>query len=425
MKKGKSNKAATPYTLFFKENTFPFIKVMSISLVSYSFTLLIPLFLQNITDQVSQGAENISISYIYISLFVMVLFFVIDIVKNRQVTYLSKVMDEFVYVRVIKKLFRIPYKFFMVRNSSDLLYRLNLIKTNRDYLIEQIMTSLFSLLNLFVILFILLIVDLKSSIYIIAITIMLSIVVIIMKNRIVTRDKKEILLATKLQGKEYEFLNSMFTLKATGMEDFVRSVLLNSYADSLKAFEKRNNINADYSTVISTFSQFIPIFISAVVFYTSGVLSAGNFVFIYTLIGYYLRSLSDVYSSFALYGTLQNNIERIQDILEFEEENKNENLIEIKKIDKITFENVWYRHAGEKKYILKNINLDIHRGEKVGIVGRTGVGKSTLISLALGMIQPNEGNIYINDINIKNIDLKKFKKNIGVVPQEHIMIKSI
>lgn len=72
-------------------------------------------------------------------------------------------------------------------------------------------------------------------------------------------------------------------------------------------------------------------------------------------------------------------------------------------------------HSNES---LKSINLSIKQGEFVAIVGETGSGKSTLALLMLGLIEPTEGNIYFDEINIKNLNKSEFRKKIGVITQD-------
>lgn len=102
------------------------------------------------------------------------------------------------------------------------------------------------------------------------------------------------------------------------------------------------------------------------------------------------------------------------------DENKNINKqkrIEFKRF--IELKNISFSYNSEK--ILKNINLKIKKGEKIGLVGITGSGKSTLADILSGLLRPNYGSINIDGINlnIKNINL--WQKNISIVPQ-HIYL---
>ena len=95
----------------------------------------------------------------------------------------------------------------------------------------------------------------------------------------------------------------------------------------------------------------------------------------------------------------------------------NENSItEIKKGD-IDFENVTF---GYKSYepVLKNINLKIHEGEMIGLVGHSGAGKSTMINLIIRLFDPNEGKILLGGTSLADYDQQSFRKKIGVVYQD-------
>ncbi|MCR1950771.1 ABC transporter ATP-binding protein/permease [Clostridium sp. DSM 100503] len=82
----------------------------------------------------------------------------------------------------------------------------------------------------------------------------------------------------------------------------------------------------------------------------------------------------------------------------------------------ITFNNVSFKYNDE--YVLKNINLDIKSGDTVAIMGTTGSGKSTLINLIGRYYDLSEGNIKIDNVDIKDYDLDFLRKNMSIVPQD-------
>ncbi len=86
--------------------------------------------------------------------------------------------------------------------------------------------------------------------------------------------------------------------------------------------------------------------------------------------------------------------------------------------EKIEFKNVSYTYPGKTKAAIENLNFTINKGTRFGILGSTGSGKSSLLSLILRIFDAKEGEILIDGINIKDIDLKKFKQQIGYVPQD-------
>jgi ATP-binding cassette subfamily B protein len=84
---------------------------------------------------------------------------------------------------------------------------------------------------------------------------------------------------------------------------------------------------------------------------------------------------------------------------------------------KIDFENVWFAYTGEQ-YVLKKISFQVKPGETIAIVGHTGSGKSTIISLLNRIYHIQRGTIKIDDINIEEYKLESLRRNIGVVLQD-------
>ncbi len=89
----------------------------------------------------------------------------------------------------------------------------------------------------------------------------------------------------------------------------------------------------------------------------------------------------------------------------------------------INLENIIFNYDGNK--LLDKVNLKIKQGDKIGIKGKSGSGKTSIINLILGMIEPKKGNIYFNDkrINPKQI-ISKFNGKIGIIPQNPTMIET-
>lgn len=76
------------------------------------------------------------------------------------------------------------------------------------------------------------------------------------------------------------------------------------------------------------------------------------------------------------------------------------------------------RLAYDDHVVLDGVTLGVHRGEKAAVVGRVGSGKSTLLRILAGLVRPDEGRVLVNDRPLEEIDLDRYRRAVGYVPQE-------
>ena len=91
---------------------------------------------------------------------------------------------------------------------------------------------------------------------------------------------------------------------------------------------------------------------------------------------------------------------------------------------KITFDNYSTRYRPDTDIVLKNLNFEIMPGEKIGIVGRTGAGKSTLSLALCRFLEPVIGTIYIDGVDISEVGLADLRERITVIPQDPVMFEN-
>lgn len=89
----------------------------------------------------------------------------------------------------------------------------------------------------------------------------------------------------------------------------------------------------------------------------------------------------------------------------------------------IALDNVSFSYADNSTEVLRNINIAIEPGEKVGIIGSIGSGKTTLGKLILGLYQPSKGMVALDGTDIRQIDPAELRKLIGYVPQDVILFR--
>jgi subfamily B ATP-binding cassette protein MsbA len=89
--------------------------------------------------------------------------------------------------------------------------------------------------------------------------------------------------------------------------------------------------------------------------------------------------------------------------------------------DSIIFDRVYFRYAPDDPFVLKDINLEIHKGETVAIVGHSGAGKTTLVDLIPRFYDVTEGRILVDGVDVRDYELSSLRRQIGIVTQEPIL----
>ena len=117
----------------------------------------------------------------------------------------------------------------------------------------------------------------------------------------------------------------------------------------------------------------------------------------------------------------RNSIRRINEVIETKPSIISpENSVKVVKDGEIIFDHVNFSYSGDlEKSVLKNINLKINSGDYVGIIGPTGSGKSTLISLIARLLDTTSGNVIVGGENVKNYDLVSLRNEVSVVLQKN------
>ena len=150
-----------------------------------------------------------------------------------------------------------------------------------------------------------------------------------------------------------------------------------------------------------------------------------NFILITKLsifVGCFFRILPTTQRLVVAFQTIRSSKSNVDNYLRTIEKNKlNDNTYNSKEIEivnfknRITLENINFKY--DNKNIIKNFNLKILKGDRCAILGKTGTGKSTLTDLIMGILKPDNGNIYFDDTNVNGM-FEKIKHNFSYIPQE-------
>ena len=261
-----------------------------------------------------------------------------------------------------------------------------------------------------------------SKIFVVAIPIILIVVMIILK--------KSFPLFKKMQQKidninlvMRESILGIKIIKALVIEDKQKDRFNDANEELTMASIKSQSMNL-LLLPISTFIMNLTVV--SVLWFGGNMFVSGNIEIgkIMAFINYLLQimaSIMMVINCMIMFSRAQVSAARINEVLDTKAsiENK-ENCEEVKNFD-IEFKNVFFKYNDHSDDVLEDISVKIKEGEKVGIIGSTGCGKTSFVNLIPRLYDATSGEILIGGVNVKNINIKQLREDVAIVLQESIL----
>ena len=137
-----------------------------------------------------------------------------------------------------------------------------------------------------------------------------------------------------------------------------------------------------------------------------------------------LPAIQQIYNNYAY---LMGSKENLNDVIQLLEQDIIKKSV-ISKSDKLTFqekvtlENISFRYDLANKHVLQSVDISILKGQKIGIIGQSGGGKSTLIDIIMGLLEPTSGKLIVDGVEINSSNSSAWQKNIAHVPQNIFLV---
>ncbi len=239
-------------------------------------------------------------------------------------------------------------------------------------------------------------------------------------KRVLIASEKSQESTSNLAGLIGESINGMSTIRAFAAENWIEKRFYKRLSTNKKAKYKTLKLLAFQHPVVGFVEAFgiLAILGLGAARINLGLLTSEEFSSFFAAILMLIDPISHVSTNFNDYKQAEASIKRLKNINKEPFEDDEENLRRISNFEgKISFKKVNFAYKKDNQ-VLKNINLEIKRGQVTAFVGASGAGKSTMLALILKFITPNNGDIFIDDKNLKILNTKDIRKNIALVQQQ-------
>lgn len=191
----------------------------------------------------------------------------------------------------------------------------------------------------------------------------------------------------------------------------------------LKAFDKTANKFVLLGVIISLSNNIlnISVYVYLILRLTWNTLLIGDFTMYLSVINNFSSSIGGIFTTVVKFQQINRYLTNYLDFKNIKSKDQlyaNEVAPEIDNYT-IKFKNVSFKYPGHDTYALKNITTTINHNERISIVGKNGAGKTTFVKLLVRLYEPTDGDIFIDDVNIKDINYTDYRNMISAVFQDY------
>lgn len=338
--------------------------------------------------------------------------------RQHVILFLSRKIDIPVMLGYFDHIIHLPYEFFINHQIGDIITRFQDAETIKNIftnasisLILDISLSVISAIilyninyKLFLILFLIILID--------------GIFVYIFKKPYKKINLKRMEASSNLNSKIIETIRNFETIKTNNHEKKQLRLIENNLVKNLKINFKEGKIqilhNSLSNLTISIGNVFFMCF--GALFIINQEMSLGDLLLFQSLSVYFTGPIQNLVMFQISLQEAQIATKRLNELMQLTREDDAQKITDCNLNDDINFKNVTFSY-GSRKPVIHNLNLQIEKGKKVGIIGESGSGKSTIARLLLNLITTDEGDITIGNISVNEIDHILLRNKIAYIPQ--------
>lgn len=406
----------------FWDNRAIYRDVLIASIVINIFILANPLFVMNVYDRIVPNNAVASLWVLAIGISVVYMF---DLLLKSLRSYFLEIAGKKSDVIMSAKLFEQTLDLTMENRKGSIGAFANNLKefdSIRNFFTSGTIASIVDLP--FVIIFLLVIFYIAGAIVLVPILIILVILLysLIMKDRIMSSIEATYEASAQKNAVLIETLTAIETIKSLGVEARSQWKWEQAVGEIAKASIKSKMMQSSISRMTGFMQQMSTVFIvlAGVYIIKDGNLTMGGLIATVMLSQRAIGPMGQFANLTASYQQTRTALNSLNELMKKETERPvGKRFIQHPVFSgKIEFNHVSFTYPGDAKQALHDVSFKLEPGEKVGVIGRVGSGKTTIEKLILGFYKPDTGSVLIDGIDITQLDPASLRHNINYVPQE-------
>ena len=403
-------------------------QVLGLAVVASVLQMLLPVFTQVIVDRVVVEKDLSSLTLLTVAMSVALVFMMLAGVLQRYIlSFVAVRIDSSILDFLTRSLLALPMSYFNTRRTGDIQRRLAGARQIREFLVQNGIGGLLALVQIAVVVVIMASYSTRLLlVFLIASPIYVGLMAFSSKVlRPLFSDLEESY--GRYGSFQIDAIKGIEAVKATAAEQAFRDAMLNEFTSVAHKQFRSGFIIMGYETAVQGVG-----FLSSVLFLwvgarmvIDGQLTIGGFVAFNALIAMAYAPILKILSLWDEFQMASVLLGRLNDIFESEPEQGRDRsrLQPVPTLEgQVDLRNVGFHYGGpESPPIIQGVSIEAPAGTTVAIVGRSGCGKTTLIKCLAGLLEPTEGTILFDGVDMRRLNHRELRRKIGIVLQENYM----
>ncbi|MDQ0228546.1 ABC transporter ATP-binding protein [Metabacillus niabensis] len=424
------------YMEFVKPYRIQIVGTIIIGIIKFSIPLLLPLLIKHVVDDIIGGTGSPD-EKIRTLLTIMGIMFVLFVVVRPPIEYYRQYFAQWVGSKILydirDQLFthlqRLSLRYYANTRAGEIISRvINDVEQTKNFVITGLMNVWLDVVTIVIAIGIMLTMDIKLTLVSIILFPFygISVKYFYGKLRHLTRERSQAL--AEVQGHLHERVQGMPVIRSFATEDFEQQQFAKENSNFLKKALDHTSWNARTFAVVNTLTDIAPLVVITYAGYhvIQGTLSIGTMVAFIAYIEQLYGPLRRLINSSTTLTQAFASMDRVFEFIDepYEVVDKPNPIIAKNVKGEIEFQNISFRYNENEPLILENLSLQVKKGETIALVGMSGGGKSTLVSLLPRFYDVTAGRILLDNIDIRDYQAQSLREQIGMVLQDTFLFSN-
>jgi ATP-binding cassette subfamily B protein RaxB len=399
------------------------VQIFAFSIALEIFAILTPFFMQIVVDRVLVVDDWNLLTVLGLGFgFLMIISAGVTAFRSWVILFLSTHLNYQMLSRLFRHLLHLPLDYFTKRHIGDIVSRFGSLHTIQNTLTTQFVAVMVDGIMVFGTLAIMFVYSAKLSAIAILMVLLYGLVRWVSYSPLYRATYEHIVRGAKQQTNFLETVRGMQGIRLFGAESLRHGEWQNLFTDTLNAGIRVSKLSIGFGLMTGLIFGIGHI---AVIWLGAVAIMRGNFtigmLFAFLVwVGQFTGKSQNLIETYIQFRMLSLHSERVADIALTEPEEAHESAV----LDSRRFsgalevKNLGYRYGEGEREVFAGVSFTVRAGECIAIAGPSGVGKSTLVKLMLGLMKPDGGSILVDGLPVERFGLAEYRKHIAAVLQD-------